>query len=288
MKTEIRQIPLNQIDDFPGHPFRVNVDRDMAQLVESVKAYGVISPIMLRLKNDGRYEIISGHRRRRACQLAGLETVPAEVKELTREEATILMVDSNLQRCVILPSEKAFAYKMRLEAMKRQGQRTDLSAPVGSKLRSRSYDELAELVGESHTQIQRYIRLTELIPPLLQQVDDGLLPMRQAVELSYLLPEEQETVLELMDELERRPSLAQACELKALSKDGEFDSDAAEDILSEDRPKEKRIAIPMERIRKVIPQSMSHKQLEEIIFKALEVYHRHLEMERLREQEYYR
>ncbi|MCR4805365.1 MAG: ParB/RepB/Spo0J family partition protein [Clostridia bacterium] len=289
MKNEVRQIPLKQIDDFPEHPFRVCTDADMAQLTQSILEHGVISPVILRQKEDGRYEIISGHRRRRACELAGLDAVPAVVRQLSRDEAILLMVDSNLQRSVILPSEKAFAYKMRLEAMKRQGQRTDLrSAPVGSKLRSRSYDELAEQVGESHTQIQRYIRLTELIPPLLQMVDEGKLPMRQAVDLSYLSREEQQTVLELMEDMGRRPSLKQSFVLKQLSREGGFDRDAAEELLSEEKPQEKRIALSMERFRKLIPIRMPQKQAEEIILKALAFYLRHLEMERLREQEYER
>ena len=289
MKNEIRQIPLKEIDDFPEHPFRVCTDTEMAQLTQSILEHGVITPIILRHKEYGRYEIISGHRRRRACELAGMDAVPAEVRQLSRDEAIMLMVDANLQRSVILPSEKAFAYKMRLEAMKRQGQRIDLSsAPVGSKLRSRSYDELAEQVGESHTQIQRYIRLTELIPSFLQLVDEGKLPMRQAVDLSYLSREEQQTVLELMEDLGRRPSLTQTSELKQLSREGGFDRDVAEELLIEEKPREERIALSMERFRKLIPNRMSQKQAEEIILKALAFYLRHLELERLREQEYER
>ena len=183
----IYDIPLSEIDDFPNHPFKVKMDEDMNQLVQSVKERGVITPITLRQKEDGRYEIVSGHRRRKACELAGLERVPAEIKELSRDEAIILMVESNLQRSIILPSEKAFSYKMRLEAMKRQGQRTDLTSdPMGPKSGERSNEKLAEVVNESSSQIKRYIRLTELIPELLDMVDENKIAFRPAVELSYL------------------------------------------------------------------------------------------------------
>ena len=190
----IYDIPLSEIDDFPNHPFKVKMDEDMNQLVQSVKERGIITPVTLRQKEDGRYEIVSGHRRRKACELAGLERVPAEIKELSRDEAIILMVESNLQRSIILPSEKAFSYKMRLEAMKRQGQRTDLtSTPVVSK--SRSNEELAEQIGESREQVRRYIRLTELIPELLDMVDENKIAFRPAVELSYLTETEQHNLL---------------------------------------------------------------------------------------------
>lgn len=191
---KIFDIPLTEIDDFPDHPFKVRLDEDMDQLVESVKNRGVITPITLRRKENGRYEIVSGHRRRKACELAGLATVPAEIKELTRDEAIILMVESNLQRSVILPSEKAFSYKMRLEAMNRQGIRTDLtSCPVGTKLDSG--EELSKDQGDSRRQIFRYIRLTELAPELLDLVDEGKIAMRPAVELSYLNDKEQQDLL---------------------------------------------------------------------------------------------
>ena len=184
--SKIREIPISEIDEFPDHPFKVLMDEDMEQLVESIKRNGVMTPATVRLKEDGRYELISGHRRKKACELAGLETLKCEVKELTRDEAIIIMVESNLQRSTILPSEKAFAYKMRLEAMNRQGQRNDLtSSPVGTKLRSDA--ELAEKVGESRNQIQRYIRLTELVPEILQMVDERQIAFRPAVEISYLM-----------------------------------------------------------------------------------------------------
>ena len=191
--SKIQEISISEIDEFPDHPFKVLMDEDMEQLVESIKRNGVMTPATVRLKEDGRYELISGHRRKKACELAGLETLKCEVKALTRDEAIIIMVESNLQRSTILPSEKAFAYKMRLEAMNRQGQRNDLtSSPVGTKLRSDA--ELAEKVGESRNQIQRYIRLTELVPEILQMVDERQIAFRPAVEISYLSEEQQYTL----------------------------------------------------------------------------------------------
>ncbi len=202
----IYDIPLSEIDDFPNHPFKVKMDEDMNQLVQSVKERGIITPVTLRQKEDGRYEIVSGHRRRKACELAGLERVPAEIKELSRDEAIILMVESNLQRSIILPSEKAFSYKMRLEAMKLQGQRTDLtSTPVVSK--SRSNEELGEQIGESREQVRRYIRLTELIPELLDMVDENKIAFRPAVELSYLTETEQHNLLNSISYNDATPSL---------------------------------------------------------------------------------
>ena len=211
---KIYNIPLSEIDDFPDHPFQVRLDEDMDQLVESVKERGVITPITLRQKEDGRYEIVSGHRRRKACELAGLATVPAEIKELTRDEAIILMVESNLQRSTILPSEKAFSYKMRLEAMNRQGQRTDLTfSPLDKKLRSGQ--ELASNVGDSQAQIYRYIRLTELIPDLLTMVDEGRIALRPAVELSYLGKLEQQDLAAAIGLSLATPSHAQAIKLRS-------------------------------------------------------------------------
>ena len=208
----IHDIPLELIDDFPGHPFQVRMDEDMQQLVESVKERGVLTPITLRQKEDGRYEIVSGHRRKKACELAGFETVRAEVRDMTRDEAIIYMVESNFQRSQILPSEKAFSYKMRLEAMNRQGKRTDItSGPVGQKLNSR--DQLAADAGDSARQIQRYIRLTELIPEILQMVDEGKIAFRPAVELSYLTEVEQRWLHEAMEYADATPSLAQAIKL---------------------------------------------------------------------------
>mgnify|MGYP000121694611 FL=1 len=222
--SKIRDIPISEIDEFPDHPFKVLMDEDMEQLVESIKRNGVMTPATVRLKEDGRYELISGHRRKKACELAGLETLKCEVKELTRDEAIIVMVESNLQRSVILPSEKAFAYKMRLEAMKRQGERSDLtSSPMGTKLRSDA--ELAEKVGESRNQIQRYIRLTELVPEILQMVDERQIAFRPAVEISYLTEEQQYTLLEAMEYNDATPSLAQAIKMKKYNQDGKLTSE---------------------------------------------------------------
>lgn len=259
---KIFDIPLTEIDDFPDHPFKVRLDEDMEQLVESVKSRGVITPITLRRKEDGRYEIVSGHRRRKACELAGLETVPAEIKELTRDEAIILMVESNLQRSVILPSEKAFSYKMRLEAMKRQGQRTDLtSSPVGMKSDGKqSLDIIGEAVGDSRNQVHRYIRLTELVPELLNLVDEGKIAMRPAVELSYLNDEEQQDLLPAMELADATPSHAQAIKMRKFSQDGKLTPEVIESIMCEEKPNQKeKVSIRYEDARKYIPSSVPYK-----------------------------
>ena len=278
---KIYDIPLSEIDDFPGHPFKVRDDEDMMQLVESVKERGVITPITLRRKDDDRYEIVSGHRRKRACELAGLKTVPAEIKELTRDEAIILMVESNLQRSVILPSEKAYSYKMRLEAMKRQGQRTDLtSAPVGSKS-ERSNEELAKEVGDSKTQVQRYIRLTELEPELLDMVDEGRIALRPAVELSYLDKGEQHELVDAIEASVATPSHAQAIKMRNFSKEGKLTPEVIESIMCEEKPNQKeKVSIRYEDARKFIPPSVPYDKTGEYILKALEYYHRHLERQR--------
>ena len=290
--ADIKQIPLTQIDDFPEHPFQVRMDEDMDQLVESVKSRGIITPITLRQKEDGRYEIVSGHRRRKACELAGLETVPAEIKELTRDEAIILMVESNLQRSVILPSEKAFAYKMRLEAMNRQAGRPskDNLTPVESdSKRLRTNEELGQQVGESREQIRRYVRLTELQPGLLDRVDEGQIAMRPAVELSYLSAEEQEELVEAMEMADATPSHAQAIKMRKFSQEGRLTPEVIESIMTEEKPNQKeKLYVSMDRFRKLIPTHVPQKQAEDILFKALEFYLKHLEMQRLREQEYER
>ena len=274
---KIFDIPLTEIDDFPDHPFKVRLDEDMEQLVESVKNRGVITPITLRRKEDGRYEIVSGHRRRKACELAGLATVPAEIKELTRDEAIILMVESNLQRSVILPSEKAFSYKMRLEAMNRQGIRTDLtSCPVGTKLDSG--EELSKDQGDSRRQIFRYIRLTELAPELLDLVDEGKIAMRPAVELSYLNDKEQQDLLPAMELADATPSHAQAIKMRKFSQDGKLTPEVIESIMCEEKPNQKeKVSIRYEDARKYIPSSVPYKDTGAFILKALEYYHRHLE-----------
>ena len=276
----IYDIPLDQIDDFPDHPFKVRMDEDMDQLVQSIKERGLITPITLRTKDDGRYEIVSGHRRKKACELAGLPTIKAEIREMSRDEAIILMVESNLQRSVILPSEKAFSYKMRLEAMKRQGQRTDLtSSPLETKLRST--EQIAQTVSDSRAQIDRYIRLTELIPDLLQMVDDGKIAMRPAVELSYLTKREQQWLVEAIAYADCTPSHAQAIRMRAFSKDGTLGPHVIENIMNEDKPNQvEKISLKYKDARRYIPDSVPYSQTGEYILKALEFYQRHLERQR--------
>ena len=270
----IYDVPISEIDDFPDHPFKVKIDEDMDQLVQSIKERGIITPVTLRPKEDGRYEIVSGHRRKKACEIAGLETVKAEVREMSRDEAIILMVESNLQRSTILPSEKAFSYKMRLEAMKRQGERTDLtSSPVETKLRSS--EVIAQSVGDSRAQVDRYIRLTELIKPLLDLVDEGRIAFRPAVELSYLKKEEQEDLLEEISYADATPSLAQAIKMKRFSQEGKLSHEVIESIMSEERPNQKeKIRIKYEDARRFIPASVPYNKTGEYILKALEYYHR--------------
>ena len=272
---KIHEIPLSEIDEFPNHPFHVRLDEDMDQLVESIKERGIITPVTLRQKPDGRYEIVSGHRRAKACELAGLTTVKAEIKELSRDEAIILMVESNLQRTTILPSEKAFSYKMRLEAMNRQGQRTDLtSTPVVSK--SRSNEMLGEVGGESREQVRRYIRLTHLIPPLLDLVDSGKIAFRPAVELSYLTEEEQNSLLDSISSEQSTPSLAQALKMKEFSQNGRLNADVILSIMCEQKPNQKeKISFQSERLKPFIPKNFTAKQTEDYVIKALEYYHRY-------------
>lgn len=277
---KIYNIPLSEIDDFPDHPFQVRLDEDMDQLVESVKERGVITPITLRQKTDGRYEIVSGHRRRKACELAGLATVPAEIKELTRDEAIILMVESNLQRSTILPSEKAFSYKMRLEAMKRLPGRPS-KENLGPMVQNYLRDELGESAGESGRQISRYIRLTELIPDLLTMVDEGRIALRPAVELSYLGKLEQQDLAAAIGLSLATPSHAQAIKLRTFSKEGKLSPAVIESIMCEEKPNQKeKINIKYAEARKYIPSSVPYEQTGAYILKALEYYHRHLERQR--------
>ena len=277
---KIHNIPLSEIDDFPDHPFHVREDEDMDQLVESVKKRGIITPITLRRKDDGRYEIVSGHRRKHACELAGLETVPSEIKELTRDEAIILMVESNLQRSVILPSEKAFSYKMRLEAMNRQGSRSDLTfSPTDKKLRSGQ--EIAEATGDSQAQVYRYIRLTELVPELLDLVDQGKIALRPAVELSFLNDIEQRDLLSAIEETDATPSHAQAIKMRRFSKEEKLTPEVIESIMCEEKPNQKpKISVKYDDVKRFIPSSVSYEKTGEYILKALEFYHRHLMRQR--------
>ena len=277
--SKIRDIPLELIDDFPDHPFKVRDDEDMIQLVESVKERGVITPATVRQKEDGRYELISGHRRKRACELAGFEALRCEVVDLDRDAATVLMVESNYQRSQILPSEKAFAYKMRLEAMNRQGQRTDLtSSPVATKLGGgRSDVELSEQVGESKDQIRRYIRLTNLVPELLEYVDEGRIKMRPAVELSYLDEDSQRDVVEQIDINDCTPSHDQTIRMRKMFESGKLTAEAVEAIMSEEKPNQReRIVLRGDRVRSLIPKNVQLKDTEDYVCKALEHYAKYL------------
>lgn len=285
--SKIRDIPISEIDEFPDHPFKVLMDEDMEQLVDSIKRSGVMTPATVRLKEDGRYELISGHRRKKACELAGLETLKCEVKELTHDEAIIVMVESNLQRTTILPSEKAFAYKMRLEAMNRQGQRSDLtSVPLAQKSENKtSREKLGELVGESQDQVRRFIRLTELVPEILQMVDDRQIAFRPAVEISYLTEEQQYTLLEAMSYNDATPSLAQAIKMKKFNQDGKLTNEVIQSIMEEEKPNQKeKPAFRDERITKLIPKSVPKGQETDFVVKALEFYNRHLQRNKAHER----
>ncbi len=285
--SKIRDIPISEIDEFPDHPFKVLMDEDMEQLVESIKRNGVMTPATVRLKEDGRYELISGHRRKKACELAGLETLKCEVKDLTRDEAIIIMVESNLQRSVILPSEKAFAYKMRLEAMKRQGERTDLtSSPLDNKLKgTTSAQQVSRNSGDSQPQIYRFIRLTELVPEILQMVDEKQIAFRPAVEISYLSEEQQYTLLEAMSYNDATPSLAQAIKMKKFNQDGKLTDEVIQSIMEEEKPNQKeKPAFRDERITKLIPKTVPKGQEADFVVKALEFYNRHLQRNKAHER----
>ena len=286
--SKIRDIPISEIDEFPDHPFKVLMDEDMEQLVESIKRNGVMTPATVRLKEDGRYELVSGHRRKKACELAGLETLKCEVKELTRDEAIIVMVESNLQRSTILPSEKAFAYKMRLEAMKRQAGRPTKEnySPMGNNLEfATSSDELADKVGESKNQIFRFIRLTELVPEILQMVDERQIAFRPAVEISYLNEEQQYTLLEAMSYNDATPSLAQAIKMKKFMQEGKLTGEVIQSIMEEEKPNQReKPAFRDERITKLIPKSVPKGQEADFVVKALEFYNRHLQRNKAQER----
>ena len=285
---KIYDIPLSEIDDFPDHPFKVRLDEDMDQLVQSVKDRGIIVPITLRRKEDGRYEIVSGHRRRKACELAGMESIRAEIKDLTRDEAIILMVESNLQRSVILPSEKAFSYKMRLDAMRRMPGRPSKEnlRPVGADLIGvRSDDLLADQSPDSSRQIQRYIRLTELIPTLLDVVDEGRIGMRPAVELSYLSKDEQSALADVMSYMDCTPSHDQAIRMRKMSEDGKLTPEAIEAIMGEAKPNQReKISFRADRLLQYIPKNISPSQTEDYVMKALEHYSRYLEQVKKRNE----
>ena len=277
---KIYEIPLEEIDEFPDHPFKVLDDEDMMNLAESVREQGIITPATLRKKEDGRYEILSGHRRKRACELAGLDTLRSEVVEMDRDAAVIFMVDSNLQRTTILPSEKAFSYKMRLEAMKRQGRRTDLtSTPVVQKLKGRySVELLGEDIGESREQVRRYIRLTELIPELLEKVDKGEIALRPAVDISYLPEDIQRSLLDTIEMEQCTPSYAQTRRMRNLLAEGKLTDEAVYAIMQEEKPNQKeKFTISASKIEKVLPQSVKASQREDFILKAIDYYAKHLQ-----------
>ena len=278
--SKIRDIPLTEIDDFPDHPFKVRDDADMAQPVESVKERGVITPATVRQKEDGRYEIISGHRRKRACELAGFETLRCEVVDLDRDEAIILMVESNYQRSQILPSEKAFAYKMRLEAMNRKAGRTSKQnlTPVESDYEKLSTNEkFANEVGESREQIRRYIRLTNLVPELLEFVDEGRIKMRPAVELSYLDEDCQRDVVDEIDLNDCTPSHDQTIRMRKFFDEGKLTTEAIQAIMSEEKPNQReKIVLRGDRVRQLIPKNISVSQTEDYVCKALEHYNNFL------------
>ena len=278
-QEKVCTVPISLIDDFADHPFQVRDDEDMERLIQSIDNNGVLNPVILR-KNGERYELIAGHRRKHACLRLGISGIPAIVRELSRDEAVVEMVDSNLQREHILPSEKAFAYKMKMDAMKRKaGRPKENVSPLGTNLRT---DEIiAEEAGESRNQVQRYIRLTELIPELLTMVDEEKIAFRPAVELSYLTEDEQRDLLETIESEEATPSLAQAIRMKNLSKVGKLDMDTIFAIMTEQKPNQKeKIKIPMERLEQFFPRGMPPKQIEDTIVKALTLYQKHLKKKR--------
>jgi ParB family chromosome partitioning protein len=275
--SKIRDISLELIDDFPDHPFKVRDDEDMMQLVESVKERGVITPATVRQKEDGRYELVSGHRRKRACELAGFETLRSEIVDLNRDEATILMVESNFQRSEILPSEKAFAYKMRLEAMKRQAgrPRKENVSPVGTNLRTD--EQIAQETGDSRNQIHRYVRLTNLVPELLEFVDEGRIKMRPAVELSYLDEDCQRDVVDEIDLNDATPSHDQTIRMRKLFNEGNLTTEAIHAVMSEEKPNQKeKIVLRGDRVRQLIPKNIPVSQTEDFVCKALEHYNKFL------------
>ena len=278
--SKIRDIPLTEIDDFPDHPFKVRDDEDMAQLIESIKERGVITPATVRQKEDGRYELISGHRRKRACELAEFDTLRCEVVDLNRDEATILMVESNYQRSQILPSEKAYAYKMRLEAMKRQAGRPskENGVPVGhDSLVGKSRELLAAEGQDSNTQIQRYIRLTNLVPELLEYVDEGRIKMRPAVELSFLDEDSQRDVVDEIDLNDATPSHDQTIRMRKFFEEGKLTTEAIQAIMSEEKPNQReKIVLRGDRVRQLIPKNIPISQTEDFVCKALEHYNKFL------------
>lgn len=276
----VTEIPISEIDDFPDHPFHVVVDDAMNEMADSIKKHGVLTPAVVRKKDDGRYELISGHRRKKACELVGIDCLPVVVREMDRDESIIFMVDSNLQREKLLPSEKAFSYKMRLEAMNRKAGRPsrDNLTQVGSNLeKRRTNEELGAIVGESREQIRRYIRLTELIPPLLDMVDDKRIAFNPAVELSYLPIELQTELFDVIEAEECTPSLSQAQRMKQAAQEGKLNRDGMELVMREEKPQQNNITIKGKKLERYFPRDFTPAQKEERIIKALELYCRRLE-----------
>ena len=271
MKETIKDIPLGELHPFPDHPFGVRDDEAMEQTVESIREYGVLVPAIARPREDGGYEIIAGHRRKHACELAGLTTMPVIVRDIDRNTATIMMVDSNLQRENILPSERAKAYKMKLDAIKRQGKRHDLTST--QPVQKLSVEQVAEEAGTSREQIRRYIRLNELEPELIQLVDEGKIGMTPAVEISYLKPDEQKILIETIDSEQATPSFSQAQRMRRLSQEGKLNDDAVLDIMMEQKkPENWDLKLPMDKIRKYFPRSYTPQRMEETIIKLLEMW----------------
>ena len=271
----VLEVPLDQIDDFPDHPFQVRLDEDMDLLVESIKENGLLTPVKLRKKEDGRYEIISGHRRRKACELAGRDTLTAEVLEVDRDTAVIMMVDSNLQRSNILPSEKAKSYKMKMDALRHQGKAVSSTlVQVGPK---HSIEQIAEEANESRNQVKRYIRLNNLTPDLLQMVDDRKIAFTPAVELTYLSPEQQQTLCESIESQACTPSLSQAQKMKRFAQEGKLDANVIESIMAEEKPNQReKISVPMARLQGVIPHDLSPAKAQDYIVRAVTYYAQHL------------
>ena len=280
-REKVRSIPIEQIGDFPDHPFKIQDDEQMQKLIESIQKYGVITPVVARKIGEEQYELISGHRRKHACKVLGIDRLPAIVREMCRDEAVIAMVDSNLQREHILPSEKAFAYKMKMEAMKRKAGRPNKenSSPLATNLRGQRTDEMVGAEnGDSKDQVRRYIRLTELTSELLELVDQGRIAFRPAVELSYLTEDEQRDLLETIDSEEVTPSLSQAIRMKELSKEGNLDMDTIFEIMREEKPNQvEQFKIPMDRFSKYFPRGTPQKRIESVIFDALELYYKEQE-----------
>ena len=272
----IYEIPLSEIDPFPDHPFKVQDDEDMMNLAESIRANGVLTPATVRKKDNGRYELLSGHRRKRACEIIGLETLRCEIVEMSKDEATVFMVESNYQRTQVLPSEKAFAYKMRLEAMKRQGHRSDLtSSPVATRFRSD--EELGKLYGDGKDNVRRYIRLTNLVPELLEMVDEGRIAIRPAVELSYLPEGAQRNLVDCIDLEDCTPSHSQALRMRKMDLEGKLTAEEIEAIMLEEKPNQKeRIVLRGERFKDLFPKDLPLSQREDYVAAAMEHYGRFL------------